>query len=186
MEPSILWDFAQAKYGARREGNPAARLAQGRIEENVCEIGCRKRQLRTFAPNFACLRDEKEGVGSGIFRANLARNRKSRLPLTVFSRRRFSATPRAGRSRPDGRERSRISFREFLRQGMARVGSCSLEIQEMEKMVISDEISDLENMNFRFVSSPMKHDELSPRARTSRAVSMTPVSAQKGPRITET
>ena len=63
--------------------------------------------------------------------------------------------------------------------------SCSLEIREMKKMVISDEISDLENTNFRFVSSPMKNDELSPRARISRAVSTTPVSAQKGPRVTE-
>ena len=61
--------------------------------------------------------------------------------------------------------------------------SCSLKIQEMKKTVISDEISDLENMNFRFISSPMKNDELSPHAITSRAVSTTPVSVQKGPRM---
>ena len=41
-------------------------------------------------------------------------------------------------------------FRGFLRQGKARVDSCSLKIQEMKKMVISDEISDFGNMNFRF------------------------------------
>ena len=60
-------------------------------------------------------------------------------------------------------------------------------------MVISDEISDFEkyefsdfeNMNFRFVSSPMKNDELSPRVRISRAASTKPVSVQKGPRVTE-
>ena len=63
--------------------------------------------------------------------------------------------------------------------------SCSLKIQEMKKMVISDEISDFENMNFKFVSSPMKNDELSPRVRISRAASTKPVSVQKGPRVTE-
>ena len=52
-------------------------------------------------------------------------------------------------------------------------------------MVISDEISDFENMNFKFVSSPMKNDELSPRVRISRAASTKPVSVQKGPRVTE-
>ena len=61
--------------------------------------------------------------------------------------------------------------------------SCSLKIQEMKKMVISDEISDFEkyefqilkNTNFKFASSPMKTDELSPRVRISRAASTKPV-----------
>ena len=52
-------------------------------------------------------------------------------------------------------------------------------------MVISDEISDFRNMNFRFVSSLMKNDELSPRVRISRTASTKPVSVQKGPRVTE-
>ena len=52
-------------------------------------------------------------------------------------------------------------------------------------MVISDEISDFGNMNFKFVSSPMKNDELSPRVRISRTASTKPVSVQKGPRVTE-
>ena len=36
IKPNILGDFAQAKYGAKREGSPAARFMQGRIE-NACE-----------------------------------------------------------------------------------------------------------------------------------------------------
>ena len=46
-------------------------------------------------------------------------------------------------------------------------------------------ISDFENMNFKFVSSPMKNDELSPRVRISRTASTKPVLVQKGPRVTE-
>ena len=37
MKPNILGDFLQAQYDAKREGNPAARFTEGRIE-NACEL----------------------------------------------------------------------------------------------------------------------------------------------------
>ena len=63
--------------------------------------------------------------------------------------------------------------------------SCSLKIQEMKKMVISDEISDFEKYEFQIYQFAYENDGLSPRVRISRTASTKPVSVQKGPRVTE-
>ena len=53
-------------------------------------------------------------------------------------------------------------------------------------MIMSDGIPDFGEIRISDISGRLRNGEKGLRARISRAVSMTPVSAQKGPRIAET
>ena len=65
MKPNILGDFAQAKYGAKREGTPAARFLIGPKKE-MCANQLRKTSAGNICIKysvFVCA--EKESIGSG-------------------------------------------------------------------------------------------------------------------------
>ena len=122
-EAKYPWRFCAGKIWRETKGKSRGPFYVGPNQRNVCESAEENVSWKYLRSKLLCVflyvLGEKESIGSGLLRANLAQNHKTHppLPFMIFARRRLLVCPRAGRSCPDSRERSRISIgSSFVRE----------------------------------------------------------------------